>query len=201
MLLNVNKLYGIDEGAFTGRDPKSKGTDIAAVRAIAQAACEVELFTIPLYMTSLYSIQGFHQITSTGNDFYAGRQWPGSAPTVKPATANEKAFNIIFSVFIQEMLHLQLAANMATTIGALPSFTGAALQNPSHGWTCYGPDKTIIPHVIDLKDTLDYDDVAVNVGPVNKETIRLFVAIEQPEKEAKEYLKPGVLKSGKYFPK
>jgi hypothetical protein len=32
-------------------------TDTAAVRAIAQAAVSVELFTIPLYMTSMYSIQ------------------------------------------------------------------------------------------------------------------------------------------------
>lgn len=201
MLLSVNKLYGIDESAFAGRDPSLKSTDIAAVRAIAQAACEVELFTIPLYMTSLYSIQGFHQITSSGNDFYAGRKWPGSAATANPTTANEKAFNIVFSVFIQEMLHLQLAANMATTIGQLPDFTSAALQNEFHGWTCYGPNKTMIPHIIDLKDTLDFDNVVVNVGPLDKETIRLFIAIEQPEKEAKEYLKPGVLQSGKYFPK
>lgn len=193
------KLYGADESGFVGRDPKLKDTDIAAVAAIAQAAVEVELFTIPLYMTSLYSIQGFHQITSSGNDFYAGRQWPGSATTAAPQTANEKAFNIVFSVFVQEMVHLQLAANMATTIGVTPVFTGPALQNKFHGWTCYGPDKSTIPHIIDLKDTLAYDKVAVNVGPLDRETIELFIAIEEPEKEAKAFLKPGAEK--KYFPK
>jgi hypothetical protein len=193
------QLYGIDESAFRDRDPKFKDMDIAVARAIAQAACEVELFTIPLYMTSLYSIQGFHQITSAGNDFYAGRQWPGAKTTAVPRSANDKAFNIIFSVFVQEMLHLQLAANMATTIGAVPDFTSSSLQNDQHGWTCYGPDNTTIPHVIDLKDTLDYDDVAVNVGPLNKETIRLFIAIEEPEKEAEKFLKPGVPPE-KYFP-
>jgi len=69
----------IDQGALRNRDPSFKPTDIAAVRAIAQAAVDVELFTIPLYMTSLYSIQGMHQITSKGNDFYQGRLWPGPA--------------------------------------------------------------------------------------------------------------------------
>ena len=96
---------------------------------------------------------------------------------------------------------MQLAANMATTIGQLPDFTSAALQNEFHGWTCYGPDKTMIPHIIDLKDTLDFDDVVVNVGPLNKETIRLFIAIEQPEKEDQGISNQGVLQSGKYFPK
>jgi hypothetical protein len=195
------KLYNRDESEFRHRDPKYKATDQAALSAIAQAAIEVELFTIPLYMTSLYSIQGFHQINSSSNDFYAGRQWPGLATTAEPKTANEKAFNIVFSVFIQEMLHLQLASNMATTIGVTPVFTGPALQNQFHGWTCYGKDLTVIPHIIDLKDTRDFDQIKVNVGPLDKDTLDLFIAIEQPEKEAKEYLKPGVLESGKYFPK
>ncbi|WP_163563772.1 ferritin-like domain-containing protein, partial [Klebsiella pneumoniae] len=53
---------------------------------------------------------------------------------------NKYAFNIVFSVFIQEMLHLQMAANLATAIGATPSFTATALQDARHGWTCYGPN-------------------------------------------------------------
>ena len=57
------------------RDPAKRETDKAALQAIAQAAIDVELFTIPLYMVSMYSIQGMHQITSKGNDFYRGRLW------------------------------------------------------------------------------------------------------------------------------
>ncbi len=98
----------------------------------------VELFTIPLYMGTLYSIQGTHQITAKGQSYFKGRLWPGGATTANPKTANETAFNIIFSVFIQEMLHLQLAANMATAIGLTPSFTSPALQDANNGWTCYG---------------------------------------------------------------
>lgn len=114
-------------GARVPRDPANLPTDMAALRAIAQAAIEVELFTIPLYMASLYSIQGMHQITSAANAFYRGRLWPGGATIANPVTVNEKAFNIVFSVFIQEMLHLQLASNMATTIGVTPNFTSSAL--------------------------------------------------------------------------
>lgn len=181
------------------RDPSFQDTDKAALRAIAQAAVEVELFTIPLYMVTMYSIQGMHQITSKGNAFYEGRLWPGAATTAKPESANEKAFNIIFSVLIQEMLHLQLASNMATAIGITPDFTSSALQTQkTHAWTCYGPKKSIIPHIIDLKDTINYSDVAVNLGPVCKEQLRLFLAIEQPEADAEKEIPKDKQKN--YFP-
>lgn len=190
---------GSDPNPLHDRDPSFKSTDIAAISAIAQAAVDVELFTIPLYMTSLYSIQGMHQITSQGNDFYKGRLWPGPAPSANPQTANEKAFNIIFSVFIQEMLHLQLASNIATAIGVTPTYTGAPLQSADHGWICYGPHLTVIPYIIDLQDTKDHKDVVVNLGPVSKDQLKLFLAIEEPEKVADKYIDPT--KIGKYFPK
>ncbi|WP_204334033.1 ferritin-like domain-containing protein, partial [Klebsiella pneumoniae] len=87
-------------------------------------------------------ITGMHPITSQGNSFYKGRQWPGAKTSAtferKPGKQGENkyAFNIVFSVFIQEMLHLQMAANLATAIGATPSFTATALQDARHGWTC-----------------------------------------------------------------
>jgi hypothetical protein len=123
------------------RSRAQAGRQDGGLRAIAQAAVDVELFTIPLYMTSLYSIQGMHAITGQGNDFYQGRLWPGSKTSANPVTANEQAFNLVFSVFIQEMLHLQMAANMATVLGVSPNFTDTALQDDRHGWTCYGPDQ------------------------------------------------------------
>src|ERR1700722_814430 len=97
-------LRTVSASAQAPRDPSNKATDAAALRAIAQAAVEVELFTIPLYMTAMYSIQGMHQITGQGNNFYQGRLWPGPATTANPTTPNEKGLNIVFSVFIQEML-------------------------------------------------------------------------------------------------
>jgi hypothetical protein len=175
-------------------------TDTAAVRAIAQAAVSVELFTIPLYMCTMYSIQGTHQINSKGLEYYKGREWPGMATSAEPGSANEKAFNIIFSVFIQEMLHLQMAANLATAIGVAPSFTGAELQTPGHGWKCYGPRLSIIPHIVDLKDTRDFRDVRVNLEALNRNQCELFLAIEQPEEPAREQLRGLEVDHQKYFP-
>ena len=174
-------------------------TDAAALRAIAQMAVNVELFTIPLYMTSLYSIQGFHPITGANTNFYQGRLWAGAKTSADPKTTNDKAFNIVFSVFIQEMLHLQMAANMATVVGVNPTFTGAPLQDDNGGWLCYGPDKSVIPGIIDLKDTKAHEDVAVNIGPLDETALRLFLAIEQPEADARANIKADKQKD--YFPK
>lgn len=192
-------------GELSARPKKFLETDMLVVRWIAQAAVNVELFTIPLYMTSLYSVTGFHPITSQGNSFYKGRQWPGAKTSAafehkpgKKGWGNKKAFNIVFSVFIQEMLHLQMAANLATAIGAVPCFTATTLQDDNHGWTCYGPKLTKIPGIVDLKDTNRFEKVAVNVGPLDKERIELFLAIEQPQETAE---KDIVRNKDKYFPR
>jgi hypothetical protein len=188
---------------LTRRDSSYIETDAAVVRWIAQAAVNVELFTIPLYMTSLYSIAGMHPITGAGNAFYKGRIWPGAKTSAfpdvddgQPGRDNKKAFNIVFSVFIQEMLHLQMAANLATAIGVQPCFTQTALQNEMHGWTCYGPDLSVIPMVVDLKDTDKFHDIPVNIGPLDEKTIELFLAIEQPQEDAENDI---VRNRDKYF--
>lgn len=177
--------------ALIGRDRKFIEADTVAVRWIAQAAVNVELFTIPLYMTALYSLYGMHPITGQGSDYYAGRQWPGAKTSAFPETdraqpgwGNKQAFNLVFSVFIQEMLHLQMAANLATAIGHLPNFTATALQSPEHGWTCYGPTLTTIPTIVNLEDTDTYSQVKVNVGALDQDRIALFLAIEQPQEDA-----------------
>jgi hypothetical protein len=188
----------VSASAQAPRDPAHKLTDLAALQAIAQAAVDVELFTIPLYMTSLYSITGRHEINSQNSTLYKGRIWPGAAPVAKPSNANEIAFNILFSIFVEEMLHLQMAGNMATAVGVAPSFTSTALQTASHGWHCYGPDQTTIPRIIDLKDTTN-EDVRVNVGPLDGPRVELFLAIEQPKEVAEAAIKPDRRKD--YFPK
>ncbi|WP_163832774.1 ferritin-like domain-containing protein [Spartinivicinus ruber] len=173
-------------------------TDKSALRAIAQAAVNVELFTIPLYMNALYSIHGTHQINAKDVTYYKGRQWPGAATTVNPKTANEKAFNLIFSVFIQEMLHLQMAANLVSAIGLHPCFTSKMLQNKDHGWTCYGSTITVIPHIVNLQDTQNDKDVRVNLEALNNNQVKLFCAIEQNEVDARKNIEPDKLKD--YFP-
>lgn len=175
--------------------------DQSALQALAQAAVNVELFTIPLYMTTMYSIQGMHQINAKGQTYYKGREWPGLSTRAAPGTPNERAFNIIFSVFIQEMLHLQMAANLATALGVAPSFTSPVLQTEQYGWKCYGPDLSVIPHIVDLKDTKNFRDVKVNLEALNDNQAKLFIAIEQPEEAARKELAgldPSLGRS--YFP-
>jgi hypothetical protein len=186
------------------RAPENKDTDKAALQAIAQAAINVELFTIPLYMVSLFSIQGMHQITSAGNNFYEGRLWPGAAPSPNPQNdpvnpTNALAFNHFFSVFIDEMLHLQLASNVAKALGVMPTYNSTALQDANYGWTCYGPDNTVIPHILDFQDTIPgYNDIKIKLDALTLDQNRLFLAIEENEDDAKSIIDPQ--KIGNYFP-
>lgn len=205
----------VSDSAQKIRPTACRKTDIAALRAIAQAAVDVELFTIPLYMGSLYSIVGMHQITGKRENFYENRWWPGPATTPNPDHSEKKhpfntednvlAFNTVFSVFVEEMLHLQMAANIASAMGVTPSFTSSKLQNEGHGWTCYGPEEIRIPYIVDLTDVklqnlkndnpavleqADPSKVRVNIAELSVNQILLFMAIEQPEHVAKKHQKP-----------
>ncbi|TXT37904.1 MAG: hypothetical protein FD135_3271 [Comamonadaceae bacterium] len=186
--------------AITQRDLVNLDADMAAVTALVQAAVNVEMFTLPLYMCSMTSIQGTHAINSKGTSFFKGRVWPGMGTTSGATlTPNQQAYNTVFSVFIQEMLHLQLAANLATVLGVTPKFfNGTVLANAQSGWGCYGADNTVIPHIIDLKDTQTFSAVKVNLGALNKEQIDLFLAIEQSHDAARQDILPAAL--DKYFP-
>src|SRR6218665_2444925 len=182
-----------DKSALFDRDPAMFETDKAAVAAIIQAAVNVELFTIPLYMTSLYSLQGVHQINSKESNLYEGRLWPGLAPSFRPLppdqslgniVENEKAFNTIFSVFIEEMLHLQIASNLATILGIKPKFTQMSTEANGYAWSVYGDDKTVIPHILDFKDCKPpFDTIKVKLDKLCLEQNELFLAIEAPENE------------------
>lgn len=172
-----------------GRDPSFQQADISAIRAIIQAAVNVELFTIPLYMNSMYSIYGLHQINAKKSDFYTGRWWPGAAPVPNPVNSSEKAFNHIFKVFIEEMLHLQLASNMATLIGVKPNFNSPLLQDANYGWICY--NSSIIPHCLDFADCIgDSANIRVKLDAMNASQVELFLGIEETEERALEIINP-----------
>ncbi len=193
-----------------GRDPKWFTTDYSALKAIVQAAVNVELFTIPLYMTALYSLYGTHAIKGK-EDFYVGRVWPGMGTSAHPdqdfdpnepdARDNPKAFNAIFSVFIAEMLHLQLASNICNAVNVVPSFTSKSLQNSTYGWTCYAPDNTVLPHILDFEDTVaPYNTLRVKLDAVTPDQIELFLAIEETEDKSEAILKDDPAIRAKYFP-
>lgn len=189
------------DNRLKNRPVSFKEVDEQALHAIVQAAVNVELFTIPLYMTSLYSLQGMHEMNSKGNDFYLGRTWPGMAATANPTTDNEKAFNAVFSVFVAEMLHLQIISNLAKVVGYEPKFTCEPLQNEeTYAWKCYGDDKTVLPHILDFEDCVEpFNKIKVKTGPMNLEQMELFLAIEETEGDAEKVLDPD--KSAKYSQK
>lgn len=144
-------------------------TDRAAVHLLVQSAATVELFTLPLYMTALYSIKGLYPKPSNGSAL-----WPGVRPNPTSTDPNQMAFNAVFSVYVQEMLHLQLASNLCTAVGHNPKFS--VLDYTSFGST--------IPCIGDLKNVPGYENVAVKLGPLDMNQIKLFLAIEMPDAEA-----------------
>lgn len=127
-----------------------------------QKAVYLELWTIPIYLTAAYSLQvpgtsaqnPPHQtlVRTTRNPNYSREQL---------------AFNGIYSVAIQEMLHLELAANLFNSLfaakGYFPKFTGE--------WI---PQYDKFPAWIE-------SNVSVQLGPANAEQLALMAAIETPE--------------------
>ncbi|MDH2432691.1 ferritin-like domain-containing protein [Pokkaliibacter sp. MBI-7] len=203
--------------AISNRSITHLAADMNAVHCLAQAAVNVELFTIPLYMTTMYSIQGMHRITEKAQPgqtgLYYGRSWPGISPTPNPQTANQQACNLYFSVFIQEMLHLQMAANICSALGNSyqssasgpvlmarhPNFNSPLLMDKNNGWTCYGPTNTAIPHILDVTDLDDpvYSNVKVALNELNDNAINLALLIEEPSDVLSSRIK--VTARGKYI--
>lgn len=109
-----------------------------------QAAVDLEFWTIPLYMSAMYSIKD----------------------------AGTAAYQAILSVVNQEMLHVQLAANLANAYGLSPRFA-----QPVY----YGQH---IPH---LDFDLDHPDpratfspYSAEIGPYDQERLNTFCLIEYP---------------------
>jgi hypothetical protein len=118
-----------------------------------QHAVDLELWTIPLYLSAIYSIQGLDQIENKAN-------YPDAA-------------KLILSVVIQEMLHLELVCNLSRAVGHNPTF-----RHPNYD----DGDKIpfIHPSPIDLPEAIR--DYRVKVGGLDKQQLKLFCAIEFPHK-------------------
>ena len=95
---------------------------IPTIQYCLQKAFELEFYTIPLYLTALYSIK----------DGY-----------------NTEAYNIIRSVVMQEMLHMLQAANLLISVGGRPVIDSATTA-PKYPAT--GLPGGVLPHLtISLK--------------------------------------------------
>lgn len=81
--------------------------DRLALQQAAQLALQVEFATIPVYLSGLYSIQDRDCV----------------------------AYQALRSVVMEEMVHINQAANLVVALGALPRFTGQAAPE----YPCYLP--------------------------------------------------------------
>lgn len=200
-MISLNLYQSLNTSEFSERDYSHFENDKKNLQKLLQMALEVELFTIPLYMSGMYSIEGYHQINTKKSNFYQGRQWPGAAPKFRADIANDPkqdAFNKVFKVFIEEMLHLQIAANLCNAYGnenkenvnpkcknnVNAKFKDNGIINEDYSWSCYGDDKTVIPGIIDFTDLKEgsvYKDTKVKLDALNERQIKLFLAIESSE--------------------
>jgi hypothetical protein len=125
-----------------------------------QKAVYLEMWTIPLYLTAAYSLQ------VPGSD---AMNPPGLQSMRNPnnRSPEQLAFNNIYSIAMQEMLHLELASNLFNALfaarGYSPKFTGE-----------WAPRFDGFPPWI-------AGTVPVQLGPVNDAQMKLLAAIETPE--------------------
>ncbi|MBS3913623.1 MAG: ferritin-like protein [Bacteroidetes bacterium] len=115
-----------------------------------QHAVDLELWTIPLYLTSLYSIRDLTKLKHV--------EFPEAA-------------KLIFSVVIQEMLHVELVCNVCHALGYNPKF-----KFPSYDVTKGIP--FIHPPAHAIPD--EVKGYEVRIQELNKESLKLFCAIELP---------------------
>ncbi|MCI5121244.1 MAG: hypothetical protein D3908_08660, partial [Candidatus Electrothrix sp. AUS4] len=111
------------------------------VQTHAQAAVAVEFYTLPFYITAMCSIKEEHC----------------------------EAVQIIRSVIMEEMLHLQLAANLCLALDTAPNF-----KPPQ-----YGSD---IPYICPYNpETGECAFLNATLGPLNDATLDIMLDIETPE--------------------
>jgi hypothetical protein len=131
-----------------------KITDLASLQSALQKAIELEHATIPPYLTAYYTLRG----TSAGG--VAARQ-------------------ILHSIVIEEMLHMQLACNILNAIGGAPS-----INAPNFIPNYPGP----LPMGIGGADGL-----VVGIKRYSKETVHdIFMEIEEPENPIHIPVKPAL---------
>jgi hypothetical protein len=115
-----------------------------------QHALKLELWTIPLYLTALYSIKDLRKLKHN--------EYPEAA-------------KLIFSVVIQEMLHMELVSNISNALGFSPEFSP-----PNYD------EQKGIPFIHPAKDYIPPGLTGYLVKPqaLNQNNLRLFCAIELP---------------------
>jgi len=122
----------------------------ADLHAHLQHALNLELWTIPLYLTALYSIKNLKKLKHN--------EYPEAA-------------KLVSAVLIQEMLHMELVCNISNALGYSVKFHPPVYQEHK-GIPFIHPPKDCLP-----PDLIGY---AVKPQALNEHSLRLFCAIEMP---------------------
>ncbi len=127
------------------------------LRSTLQAAVEVELATIPIYLYTYYSIQ-----RTVGDS---------AKPPVFPHTAlsrfADKAGALVMSVAVEEMLHMSLSSNVLFALGQMPVLFGKSPTFPANlpGHSPDGPSG---------------GRAAIDLASLSEAHLRQFLLIEYP---------------------
>lgn len=124
----------------TASKPTTKQWTKELVQEHAQTAVKVELYTLPFYLTALASIKD----------------------------KKSDAYKSVLSICIEEMLHLQLAANLCIALDTQPIF-----EAPIYGKKI----KYLDP---DNKDTGDHKLINAKLRAFNQKTLDTMLDIETP---------------------
>jgi hypothetical protein len=119
--------------------------DMRHLRPHLQGVVDLEFWTIPYYLTTMYSIKD---------------------PT-------SEAYKLIQAVVYQEMLHAQLASNVANSFGYSPTFDAPVYQG------------TNVPHInfsLDVPNPTEiYTPFSAELGPLDQTRVNTMCLIEYPE--------------------
>jgi hypothetical protein len=115
-----------------------------------QHALALEIWTIPLYLTALYSIKGLRGVK------------PHSYPD---------AAKLLYSIAVQEMLHIELVCNISNALGWTPRFHRPTYSN-----------RVAVPFIHPRNEYLPemLHGYPVIPGGLNENSLHLFCAIELP---------------------
>ena len=129
------------------------------VQSHAKTAVLIEMYTLPFYLTALTSIK-----------------LPDKSDTSEQAKFTYETYDAILSVCIEEMLHLQLAANLclALDIDASEIFQKPIYGEPIPYLAPYDPE-TMGPQIPSHEALLK-----VTLGPLNEQTLNTMLDIETP---------------------
>src|SRR6188768_3213958 len=125
--------------------------DKAELHTHLQHALDLEVWTVPLYLTALYSIRDLTKIKH--KDF-------------------PEAAKLIYSVVVQEMLHVELVCNLSNALGHTPKFKYPQYDSVK-GIPFIQPKENFIPDRI--------KGYEVKPQALTAECLRLFCAIELPQ--------------------